>query len=225
MALLQESLVTTSTDLRTNPPMIISTEITTAKFATGSGTLAAGYPIGYDSVNELYGAWVAPDPTVYTVVAGTAGTIVLTVNGIATPSIAYNATQATIEGALRSLGYDVTVVSDLSTLTITFDADADLTTLPTVVESTAPTATSSAVTAGTASNGKHNVAGFLWPDAHTLDATYETISTVMHKGTVSDFSEISALVDSGDVAALKAACKNNVLEKGLKVQGILNINQ
>jgi len=224
MALLAESLVSdTSADIKTNQLQIVvhGEGKTTASFATGSTTLVAGTPLGYDGTN--YGKFTATVPAQYDIVVGTAGVFALTVNGVTTADIAYNATKATIETALLAIGHVVTATTDLATVEVVFDAEADLNTVPVVVEATAPTATSSAVTAGT--QGLNQMVAIVWPNDVVLDASANATGVVLLKGEVRKFSEIEALVETADKVALKASCKNNAAQIGIMVRGISNINQ
>ena len=228
MALLTTPLASaTSADIYVNQLQIVSEVHTTAAFELGTtGTvLAAGTPLGYDVVNDVYGEWVAPAPAQYDISVGTAGVFAVSVNGIGSGNIAYNATAVAITAAFKTIGFDVTATTDLATVSVVFDADAEITTVPTLVETTAPTATSSGVTAGTSTDGKHRLAAFVWPNDVTLDDTDTATGEIMVKGRVNKFSEILALVAGADAAAFTSECKNNTLAKDLVIRGIANINQ
>jgi len=228
MALLTTPLVSAvSADSYVNQLQIVSTEHTTASFELGTtGTvLAAGTPLGYDSVNEVYAEWTAPAPAQYDVEVGTAGVFAVSVNGIGSGDIAYNATAVAITAAFKTIGFDVTATTDLATVSVVFDADAEITAVPTLVETTAPTATSSGVTAGTDTDGKHGLAAFVWPNSVTLDDTDNATEEIMLKGEVRKFSEVLALVAGADEAAFTAECKNKTLAKDIVIRGIANINQ
>lgn len=225
MAIHKNNLRADLSSIKTVQLTIVSSDRTTVSFGTGSTTLAAGTPLGYDATNNLYGKFVAPAPAQYDIDTGTAGVFALTVNGVATGDIAYNATKAAIEAKFAAIGHVVTATTDGATVNVTFDSEKDITSVPTLVETTAPTATSSAVTAGTSTNGLHNVAAFVWPNAVELDATNNVLGVVMTKGEIYKFAEVEALVDAGDRAALKAQCKDKLLAKGIVVRGIANINQ
>ena len=87
-------------------------------FASGTGTLAKGTPVAYNTSSDAWVLWGSTERNqISTVTANTtpasAGTFLLLVNGKATGTIAYNATAATIQTALEALAYvavgDVTV--------------------------------------------------------------------------------------------------------------------
>ena len=131
MALVTQALRSEdSVDLKTNQLQIISTEHTTASFATGTGTLPAGTPLAY--------------------AAGQ---------------------------------YKKFVLADVS------------------------------------------VAALVWPNDVVLDDTNNAVGEIMLKGEVRKFTEIEALVEFADRAALKASCKDELVAKGIIVRGIANINQ
>ena len=70
-----------------------------------------------------------------------------------------------------------------------------------------------------------DAAAFVWPNDVTLDASDNALGEIMVKGEIKKFSEIEALVEASDRAALLASCKDGLLAKGIVVRGISNINQ
>jgi len=212
------------------PKVVIEDQIV-AVFGTDatSPELAPGYPVGYNATTCKYAPWMAKDPTVLTVslVSAASGNFTVTANGVTTANIAYNATAAQVVEAIRLIGHEVTDVLADSVHTITFGSEADVTVLPTVSGTvsgiTGGTPTAVAV-AGTSTYGTHKVQGFVYPNYITLDDTNTTQGVVMVEGEI-DISVPAALVASGDVSALTAACKAQTLGNGIKVTGIVNINK
>ena len=189
-------------------------------------TVPTCYPVGFNSTTGFAAKWMAPDPTVAVVDGGfTGGTWGLTVNGIAIAKtvLAWNATAALVAATIKaSTGVEASVDLTGGAYTITFDGEAEITTLPTVtVDVTSLTGGTPAatVTAGTASYGTHNIKGIVWPEPIDLSATGEKHGVCMVFGNV-DFEELEAVVDSGDVAALTTACQSDLLPRGLNVQNL-----
>lgn len=106
--------------------------------ANAIALLGVGYPIAFNSSTGQYAPWVAPDPTVMviTLTGATGGTFTITVNGATTSALAYNASAAVVAAALLAIGYNATVTLDTLVYTITFDAQAEIATLPTVTADT-----------------------------------------------------------------------------------------
>jgi len=189
-------------------------------------TLGPGYPVGVNSSTGNYGAWMAPDPTVLVVslVSSSAGTFTITVNGVVTATIAYDATAAEVEAALLTIGYSASVDLTAEVHTVSFDADGQVAVLPTVtgdVTSITGGSPTAVATAGTATLGLDKITGFVWFEDIVLDDTDTVQGVVIIKGELS-FDEIEALVDVGDVAACRAACKV-IAQNGLIVRDIGNI--
>lgn len=197
--------------------------------STGSAKeLAVCYPIGYNKSTQKFGPWMAPDPTVLTVNTGGAsgGVFKVTVNGVTAADIAYNATAATVEAILKDIGYDVSVSVASGVYTITFDAQSEIEVLPTVTGDvsglTGATSPAATPAAGTATYGLNKIRGFINPEAVTTSTTQDTIATMMITGEIY-YTEATELVDSGDVTALEAALKDDLVGKGLIVQGLPGI--
>lgn len=213
--------------LSPNPRISSDYDINVTFGPTASDTaLAVGYPVGYNSTTGKHGLWTAPDPTILTVTltGATAGTWGVTVNGqtIANTVIAYNATAATVVAELKAIGYDVSVDLTSSVYTITFDADAEVSVLPTVTgdvtQITGGTPTAVA-TAGTATGGTHDIVGFVNPEDDSTDDTDDEMIMIMVKGII-HYDLPASLVAAGDVTALQTALKDGLVAKGLIVQGL-----
>ena len=120
---------------------------------------------------------------------------VITVDGQSTGTIDVSAaTEDTVKAALLALGIVATVSEATDVFTITLDGDAQVTTVPTV----SVTGATNTVTDG------------------------EGLGVCMVKG-MWDFSEMEAVVDAGDVAALTAACQTELLGQCLNVQNLKQV--
>jgi len=192
-------------------------------------TLATCTPVGFNSSTGDAAEWMAPDPTVLLLDGGfTGGTFGLTVNGIviANTVLAWNASAALVAATIKaSTGVIASVDLTAGAYTITFDAETEVTTLPTVdadiTQLTGGTAAKTN-TAGTATYGTHNIKGIVWPEPIDLDDTLEVQKVCMVAGNV-DFDELEAVVAAGDVTALKAACREELLPRGLNVQNLTQV--
>lgn len=192
-------------------------------------TVPTAYPIGFNESTGNAGKWMAPDPTVALINGGfTGGTWGLTINGIviANTVLAWNATEALVAATIKaSTGVIVSVDLTAGVYTLTFDGDDEVTTLPTVAVDVSaltggtPLAT---ITAGTATYGRHNIKGIVWPEPIDLKAAGEVNGVVMVYGKV-QYAEMSALVDAGDLTALQAACKTELLPRGLVVEELTQV--
>lgn len=195
----------------------------------GASTLVTCTPVGFNSTTEYYGAWVAPDAASVEVDTGgaTGGTWLITVDGIGTGNLAFNATATTVEATLLGMGYDATVALASGVYTITFDAAPQVAIVPVltgdVTSLTGGTGEAATVTAGSSTYGLSSVVGFVWPDPITLSATEQVQTTVMTQGRIS-FTYIEPTVDSGDVSALQAELKANALSRGIIVEDLVNIH-
>lgn len=182
-----------------------------------SKCLATCTPLGFNESTGQYGEWVAPDPTV--VVLNEDG--VITVDGQDTGTIDVSAaTEATVTAELLALGINASVVEVADVFTVTFDGEAQVNVAPTVTV----TGATNTVTAGTSTFGLHRIQGIVYPNVAQLDDADTVQGNVMTDGEVS-FDEIEAVIDAGDVAACKAACKSQTLATGLKVHDIPNIHK
>lgn len=213
---------------------IVMTQQKTWKFAAvaADATLARGTPVGFNDDTEEAAEWMAPDPTILTVDTdgATGGTWGLTVNGIviANTVIAYNATAALVAATiLAATGVEASVALAAGVYTITFDAERELNNVPTVsgdVSALTGAGGSEAATAaaGTSSHGTHIIKGLVWPDPIDLLAAGEVYGVVMVEGWV-DYPALESVVAAGDVTALKAACKDGLLARGINVQNLAGV--
>lgn len=137
--------------------------------ADAAAILAVGYPMGFNSNTGKHAPWMAPDATILTVslVSSTSGTFTVTVNGQVTATIAYDATAAEVEAAIKAIGYDVSDVLTSEVHVITFDAQSEIEVIPTVtgdvtsITGGSPTAVE---TAGTSTFGTNKIVGFINPN-------------------------------------------------------------
>lgn len=197
--------------------------------SAGAETLARCTPVGYNDSTGFYGAWVAADPTVLEVDTGgaTGGTFTITVDGITTATIAFDATEEATEAALMAIGIVATVALAAGVYTVTFGADTQVAVVPTVTGDvsslTGGTGEAATPTAGTSTYGTSKILGFIWPDEVGLDASLQVHGEVMVKGRIS-YTYIEPTVDSGDVAALQVALKSTALGRGIIVEDLANIH-
>lgn len=214
-----------------NPSRVSMNDHITAKFAAGAtaDTLTYCTPVGFNASTSMYGPWLAPDPASVEVDTGgaTGGTFFITVNGTSTGNLAYNITAAAFVEVLRGMGYTATVALDTGVYTVTFDAEAEVITVPTltgdVTSLTGGTGEAATVTAGTSTYGLSTVVGFIWPEEVVLSTTGEVQGEVMTKGRI-EYADIESTVDAGDVAALKAELQANALSRGLIVENLVSIH-
>jgi hypothetical protein len=191
--------------------------------------LAICYPVAYNTSTAKYSPWMAPDPSkiVVTLTAAESGTWTLTVNGVATGNIAYNAAAADVVAALRAIGYRATVVKALAVYTITFDDEKEVNAVPATLIGTVTSIVGGSPTAeadtGTSTNGTHKIVGFVNPNDIQTHATEDVLGIISVEGEVT-YAEIAALVASGDVTALQAALKDGLVEKGIYIQGLPGIH-
>lgn len=200
-------------------------------FAAGSGTIATATPVGFNESTGNAVKWMAPDPTVLVVdIDGdTGGTWGLTINGIviANTVFAFNAAAAVVANTIKAqTGVVASVTLADEVYTITFDDEPEIKVLPVVTgdvtQLTGPGTPTAVATAGTATLGSHLIKGIVWPEPIVLNATGEIGGVVMVNGNV-DIAELVATVDVGDVTALKAACRTELLPRGLNVQNLSQV--
>ena len=232
MALEPKALTTESADdIFPVQKRVEMTQQKTWKFGQASADkeLATCTPVGFnDSTGNAY-EWVAPDPTVLVMNGGfTGGTWGLTINGIviANTVLAWNATAALVAATiLASTGIKATVTLVGGVYTVTFDDEPELKALPTVTgdktQLTGGTAAAT-TTAGTSTYGLHNIKGIVWPEPITVSDSGEVLGVVMVAGNV-DYNELEDVVAVGDVTALKAACREDLLPRGLNVQNLSQV--
>lgn len=208
-------------------------------FASGSGTLAQLTPVTFNTLTGFWQVWTDATAEVTTITANatpnTGGTFTLTVNGVTTAAIAFDATAAQVQTALEALANvqsgDVTAVQ--TTGTDLGDANAVVTltwggnftgTNPTIsIDDTGLTGGSgdhalAEATAGVAAGETNKVKGFIWPDAVVLDSDEEVIGNVLLEGKV-HYDDIT--LPAGETAAnLKGALRNGPRTEGLIIQGL-----
>lgn len=213
---------------------VVMTQQKTWKFASVAAdkVLAKATPIGFNDTTEEAVEWLAPDPTVLVLDTdgATGGTFGLTVDGIviANTVLAFDATAALVASTLlSSTGVSATVDLTAGVYTITFDAEPQVITLPTVSGDVsaltgAGGGEAATATAGTSTFGAHKIKGLVWPETIEVLAAGEVMGVVMVEGDV-DYPLLESLVDAGDVAALKAACRVDLLPRGLNVQNLSQV--
>ncbi len=228
----------------------------------------------------------------------TGGTFTVTVDGLTTAGIDFDATAGEVDTALAAIGFSVTTALVSTAYTITFDVLAQIVTLPVVTGSIAAltgAALTVVETTGTSTNGTHNIRGFIHPNTMQSGTQTGTLALVVLTGsdtvctatqttphslitgmsiTVSGATEAKlnitatitvttpfsftytvaavaggtvdsgiytttndimtlimvrgtihatlpeGLVASGDLTALRTALKNDLIEKGITVQGL-----
>jgi hypothetical protein len=216
-------------------PQVSMNDHITAIFGASAGAEVLGRctPVGFNKTTGFYGKWMAPAPASIVIDTDDAdgGVFVITVDGVSSGNIAWNATAESIRTTLLGMGYVATVTKVNEIYTITFDAETQVVKVPVLTGTVtgltkaggAVTAEAATVTAGTSSYGLHTVVGFVWPDEITLDATLQVQGEVMVSGRIS-YTYIVVNVASGDVDALKAELKNNALARDIVVEDLANIH-
>ncbi len=274
-------------DLLTLPT--VTADVSSITGATGESSLATvGDVLSLAAASEIE----------MDVSTATGGTFTVTVNGLTTAAIDFDETANNVNAALLAIGF--TVVTDLTAelYTIVFSGKDEVITLPTLSGSIIPlTGAVVAIvsTAGNATNGTHNIRGFIHPNVlsvgtktgsvtlsrvttlatatqttpHglvsgmsvtvsgadnaafnvTADITVTTAFSftyaVADSGTASDSGAYTTtnqvmvlimvkgqihatlpqgLVATADVTALNTALKNDLIEKGIIVQGLAGRN-
>ena len=221
-------------DIFPTPKQVEMSQQKTWKFAQAAADkeLAKCTPVGFNDVTEEAVEWIAPDPTVLTVDTdgATGGTWGLTIDAIVTANtvLAYNATAALVAATiLANTGVIASVTLAAGIYVITFDADAQVHTLPTVsgdVSALTGAGGGEAATAvaGTATSGADKIKGIVWPETITVSDSGEVQGVCMVAGNV-DYDELEATVAAGDITALKAACRVDLLPRGFNVQNLSQV--
>lgn len=116
----------------------------------------------------------------------TGGTFTVTANGLTTAAIAFDATAGEVDTAVGLIGFDV--VTDLTSevYTIVFSGKDEVITLPTLSGSIIPltgAVVAIATTAGAATNGTHNIRGFINPNQLSLGTITGDVALVVLTGT------------------------------------------
>lgn len=116
----------------------------------------------------------------------TGGTFTVTANGLTTAAIDFDATAGEVDTAVGLIGF--TVVTDLTSevYTIVFSGKDEVITLPTLSGSIVPltgAVVAIVTTAGTATNGTHNIRGFINPNQLSLGTITGDVALVVLTGT------------------------------------------
>lgn len=175
-------------------------------------------------VETTEAAWVAPVASYITIsmVGSSGGTFTVTVNGVETATIAYNASAAAVVTAIGLIGYTVTVDLTATVYTITFGDDAELVLLPSletdITQLTGGTPTSVA-TAGTlteyAIGSLVTTGGFAYRciiahNASTFSVDLAALKWELRGSTDLAFEIISPYADT-DLAEIKVAQSIDVM--------------
>lgn len=200
----------------------------TVIFGTDASETLLDYcaPVGYNKSTGKYAPWTAPDaPSIIVDVSeATEGSWTLTVGGVTTANIAYNATASVVQQALVGINRSADVTITSGVYTIVFTDEDSIENAPTVtgtvsgITGGSPTAVA---TAGTASNGTHLIKGFAWSEQIQLDETEEVQGVIMVEGRIR-YSDIADTVDTGDLTALQAELRKTPLGRGVIVEGLVN---
>lgn len=193
MTLNREAKANFSTEAILTPnKRIVSENDINVTFAAvdSAAVLGVGYPVGYNESTGDHAPWMAPDPTVLAIFLGTTpatgGTFEVVVNDHL-EDMAFDITAAAATAVLKAAGYEVSVTLANDIYTFTFDGETELKVLPTVTgdvtDLTGDTASSATVTAGTATNGTHNIRGFIHPNDLTIGTVTGSVALVVLTGT------------------------------------------
>lgn len=192
---------------------------------TVSATLTSITGATGEDTGVTVGTVLVPDPTILTIDIGTAsgGTFTITIDGVTTTAIAFNAADAALDAAILAA---TGIVTTTSSFVVTFGAIPQLLALPIVsgniIELTGAGVLIATV-AGTATNGQDVIKGFVYPETKTLSATEDTLVVCCVKGELF-YDDILATISAGDEAALKVALKADLIAAGYVIQGLPGIN-
>jgi len=165
-------------------------------------------------------------------ITATSGTFTMTYNGVTTTALAFDASAATVQAALRLLPglapenvtvsgsaggpYTITFVGDLYGIDVPL-----LTTSDVGLAGGTKTAVVATSTAGVDGQGVDAVKGFVWPDPIVLDASNDVIGVVMLEGEV-HYDDI--VLPTGESATtLKAALRSGPRALGLNIVGLAQV--
>ena len=155
----------------------VTADVASITGATGESSLATvGDVLSLTSASELE----------VDVSTATGGTFTVTVNGITSGAIAFDASAGDVDTALATMGF--TVVTDLTSevYTIVFSGKDEVITLPTLSGSIIPltgAVVAVVTTAGNATNGTHNIRGFIHPNVLTIGTVTGDVALVVLTGT------------------------------------------
>ncbi len=116
----------------------------------------------------------------------TGGTFTVTVNGLTTAGIAFDAAVGAVDSALTAIGFDVSTALASTTYTITFSDKVEVITLPTITASIAGltgAVVAIVTTAGNATNGTQEIRGFVNPNVIQSGITAGDAAFVVLTGT------------------------------------------
>ncbi len=155
----------------------VTADVSSITGATGEQSLATvGDVLSLASASEIE----------MDVSTATGGTFTVTANGLTTAAIAFDATAGEVDTAVGLIGF--TVVTDLTSelYTIVFSGKDEVITLPTLSGSIIPLTgpvVAIVTTAGTATNGTHNIRGFIHPNTMQTGTQSGTLALVVLTGT------------------------------------------
>lgn len=183
-------------DILTPNQRIVSENDINVTFAVtdSAAVLSVGYPVGYNESTGNHAPWMAPNPTILTVDMGattpaTGGTWGVTVNDEVIPNttFAHDVSAAIVSAAIKAIGYENTVVETSDVYVITFNGEDEIKVLPTVsgdvTQLTGATGEDATATAGTATNGTHNIRGFIHPNVLSIGTVTGDVALVVLTGT------------------------------------------
>ena len=155
----------------------VTADVSSISGATGESSLAT---VG-DVLSQASASEIEID-----VSTATGGTFTVTANGLTTAAIAFDATAGAVDTAVGLLGF--TVVTDLTSevYTIVFSGKDEVITLPTLSGSIVPLTgdvVAIVTTAGTATNGTHNIRGFIHPNVLSVGTVTGSVALVVLTGT------------------------------------------
>lgn len=238
------STVTTTAQPRVEPE---SLQPKTFAAVSGGPTLAVCTPVAYDITVDKWKVWSGVARVVETAsiaVDATGGTFTITIEGLATAAVAFNATAAAVKTAIllnrpgvEPDDFEVTggpgAAGGATPYVITWSgakyANQDAPIVTTGAGSLTGGAGTAAVTtvAQVDGNGVDVIRGFVWPDPIVLDATNDVQGVVMLEGTI-HYDDI--VLPSGESAAtLKTYLRSEtvsgpgVRQLGLKIEGLSQV--
>lgn len=200
----------------------------TVTFGTNAAGVLLDYcaPVGFNQFTNKYVPWTAPDAPklVVSLASATEGTFTITVGGVTTGDIAYNATATAVKQALYAIGVLADVTLDTSVYTIVLTDQRSLEHAPTIsgtVSSITGGSPTAVATAGTATYGANLIKGFVWSEKIQLNDTTDVQGVILVKGRLR-YEDIADTVASEDISALQAELRKTPLGRGIIVEGLVN---
>lgn len=212
------------------------TQVSPKTFAAGSGTLAKLTPVGFNETTGHWQVWSGKTNEITKLLAPAAtppaaGDFTLTVQGVTTAAIAFNATTAAIKSALVVAGIcspeEVTVTEtgggiDAANgfVTIEFTGSMGNRALTVTADQTGISSgsdfTLSELQAGVTGPGE--VRGFVWPDEIVLDSDEQVLGQVMLAGRV-HYDDL--VLPAGETESVfKTALRDGPRALGLIIEGL-----